>query len=331
MPFIGEIPKYKSLSIVGMAKNTGKTECLNYILGHYRQHGEALAITSIGVDGESADVVFQTAKPEITFYENMLVQTSEKHFAQRQAGCEILDVSKQQTALGRLVTARIKTEGKLILSGSSHTKGLLEFVDKTRGLGAKTCLIDGALSRMSLASPAIAEAMVLCTGAALSKSLPVLVQKTKFQYDLIRLPLLEDAVLREKLELLEQGVWGIDAENEVHSLGIISPLLLASNKHKFKKEHGCIYVAGVINDALLEFLRLQKIRLIIPDFSKVFAGSLAWNMYSKTCGEVRVIRQTKLLGVCVNPWSPEGYTLDSLKLREALGASLGIRVWDLRE
>ena len=33
MPFIEEILKYKSLSIVGMEKNTGKTECLNYILG----------------------------------------------------------------------------------------------------------------------------------------------------------------------------------------------------------------------------------------------------------------------------------------------------------
>ncbi|MEG1909488.1 MAG: hypothetical protein RR190_00775, partial [Bacteroidales bacterium] len=177
----------------------GKTECLNYILSHYKHHGEALAITSIGVDGESADAVYQTAKPEITFYENMLVQTSEKHFAQRQSTCEILDVSAQQTALGRLITARIKTEGKLILSGSSHTQGLLDFVNTMQNLGAKTCLIDGALSRMSLASPAIAEAMILCTGAALSKSLTHLVQKTKFQYDLIRLPLVEDTNLRTQL------------------------------------------------------------------------------------------------------------------------------------
>ena len=32
MPFTGDILQYKSMSIVGLEKNTGKTECLNYIL-----------------------------------------------------------------------------------------------------------------------------------------------------------------------------------------------------------------------------------------------------------------------------------------------------------
>ena len=32
MPFVSDIVKYDSLSIVGLEKNTGKTEALNYIL-----------------------------------------------------------------------------------------------------------------------------------------------------------------------------------------------------------------------------------------------------------------------------------------------------------
>ena len=32
MPFVGEILRHLSVSIVGLAKNAGKTECLNYII-----------------------------------------------------------------------------------------------------------------------------------------------------------------------------------------------------------------------------------------------------------------------------------------------------------
>ena len=40
MPFIKEILKYDSLSIVGLEKNVGKTECLNYILSRLPAAGQ---------------------------------------------------------------------------------------------------------------------------------------------------------------------------------------------------------------------------------------------------------------------------------------------------
>ena len=37
--FIEEILKYNSIAIVGLAKNAGKTECLNYILRKVKNTG----------------------------------------------------------------------------------------------------------------------------------------------------------------------------------------------------------------------------------------------------------------------------------------------------
>ncbi|MBR4980513.1 MAG: hypothetical protein IKY05_03315, partial [Bacteroidales bacterium] len=65
MSFISEIQKFKSLSIVGLEKNTGKTVCLNYILERLPSTGYSVAVTSIGIDGESKDQVTGTQKPEI--------------------------------------------------------------------------------------------------------------------------------------------------------------------------------------------------------------------------------------------------------------------------
>lgn len=51
--FIEEILKYNSIAIVGLAKNAGKTECLNYILRKVKNTGKRFALTSIGIDGKT--------------------------------------------------------------------------------------------------------------------------------------------------------------------------------------------------------------------------------------------------------------------------------------
>ncbi|MEG0661801.1 MAG: hypothetical protein RR472_00835, partial [Anaerovoracaceae bacterium] len=57
--------KYKTVSIVGMAKNAGKTTALNYLIEEAMDEGMILGITSTGRDGESTDVVTGTDKPKV--------------------------------------------------------------------------------------------------------------------------------------------------------------------------------------------------------------------------------------------------------------------------
>ena len=121
MPFVEKLCNYRSLSIVGLEKNTGKTVCLNYLLGRLHQLGVSTAVTSIGVDGEQVDSVYATAKPEITLYEGMQFITSHKHYLQRRLVSEILSVDERRTALGQLVTAQVLCPGRLLLSGAATT------------------------------------------------------------------------------------------------------------------------------------------------------------------------------------------------------------------
>ena len=71
LPFIDEILRYDSLSIVGLEKNTGKTECLKYVLDRMPVQSKRIAVTSIGIDGETVDQVTRTQKPEIVLREGM--------------------------------------------------------------------------------------------------------------------------------------------------------------------------------------------------------------------------------------------------------------------
>ena len=73
MGFVTNISDFGSLAIVGLEKNTGKTEGLNYILGQLGGRADREEATSRGTDGASRDQVCQTAKPEIEIPELSLI------------------------------------------------------------------------------------------------------------------------------------------------------------------------------------------------------------------------------------------------------------------
>ena len=57
--------RYKTISIVGMAKNVGKTTALNYLIEEAEDESIRLGITSTGRDGETTDLVTNTDKPRV--------------------------------------------------------------------------------------------------------------------------------------------------------------------------------------------------------------------------------------------------------------------------
>ena len=83
MTFIDDILNYDSLSIVGLQKNTGKTVSLNYVLDRLPVESKRIAVTSIGIDGETTDQVTRTKKPEIYLRQGMYFGTSEMHYSKR--------------------------------------------------------------------------------------------------------------------------------------------------------------------------------------------------------------------------------------------------------
>lgn len=244
-----------------------------------------------------------------------------------------MDVSTQQTSLGRLVTARAVSSGKVLLSGPADTGSLRTLIHDMKRWDVDTTIVDGALSRLSLSSPAVTEAMVLATGAALSCNIPQLVRKTKYVYDLICLNEAAPDIVR-KLMAIEQGVWSIDDEGNIYDLDIPSVFMLENKKDDIFKHGNTLYVAGAISDKLLQFLRQQKqireITLIMRDFTKMFASMETYYAFVKKGGTIQVLQKSKLLAVCINPQSPDGYCLDSDELRVAMQTSLGIPVYDVK-
>ena len=332
MPFVKDVVAYKSVSVVGLEKNTGKTETLNYVLKRLRSSTKQIAITSIGLDGEKTDNVTQGQKPEIIISRGIIFVTSEKHYIEKKLTAEILDVSEQRTALGRLLTAKALSDGKVILSGPSDTEGVRKLINDLKKWNVDTTIVDGALSRLSLASPTVTDAMILATGAALSANIQQLVRKTSYVKQLIELESV-DVASTEKLKTLRRGMWAIDENNKVHDLDIESVFLIDKRERDIFEFGTRLYVAGAVNDKLINYLSMHKspVELIIHDFSKVFASQVSFDAFLQGGNRMKCLYSNKLIAVTINPLAPNGMILNTAKLQKAMEETLNIPVYDVVE
>lgn len=330
MPFINDILKHRSLSIVGLEKNTGKTVCLNYILRRLNEMHVPVGVTSIGVDGEQVDSVFATAKPEVTIYEGSRFITSEQHYMKRQAVSVIEHVDSRRTALGPLVTARVLVRGKVLLSGAATTGVLRSQMRQLETAGCRLSIVDGALSRLSLASPTVTDCMVLATGAAVSANLKQLVAKTRFLHSMICLDEVSPA-LREALGPVENGLWGVDDEGRPHDLGIASVFLIGSAGKDLLRFGHTLFASGAVSDRLLKTLTplAGDITLVARDFTKLFITPEAYNDFTRKGNRMLVLQRSKLIAVTLNPTSPQGFLLDSRSACDALSEALQTPVYDV--
>lgn len=313
-----------------MEKNTGKTVCLNYILHRLNELGAHIGVTSIGVDGEQIDSVFATAKPEITLYEGTHFITSEQHYLRRQTVSVLEAVDSRRTALGPLVTARVLVPGKVLLSGAATTGVLRGQIEQLGTLGADITIVDGALSRLSLASPTVTEAMILATGAAVSANVKQLVSKTKFLLNLIRLDEIA-STLRERLSPIPSGLWAVDSDGMPHDLGIASVFLINRTENDLSRYGNTLFASGAVSDRLLRVLAAKRgnYTLITRDFTKLFITPEAYTEFTRRGGKLMVLQHSQLIAVTLNPTSPQGFLLDSRSTCEALSDALQTPVYDV--
>lgn len=344
MKLINDILRHKSLSIVGLEKNTGKTETLNFVLRNIKDSGRQIAVTSIGIDGENVDAVTRTRKPEIIMFRSMIFTTAEQYFLRKRFSAEILDISAQQTILGRLITARALGNGKILLSGAADTHTLKKTIDNNRRFATDLTIVDGALSRLSLASPAITDAMILATGAAYSSNIETLVRKTKYICNLIGLPCYEINNITyhhngANLDLDDdnKGIYCL-INNELHDLGESSALTISNISKEnldMLKANRNIFAFGILSNKLIDFIIEHNIAkdmvVVTKDFSTIFITDDKYHLFCRMGGRIEVLQKTNLIALTVNPTSPEGIVLNSDILQKRLTDDIGVQVIDVKQ
>ena len=331
MPLLDDILRHETVAIAGLEKNTGKTECINYLIRQLTGSDMQVAITSIGMDGEETDQVTDTDKPAITLPRGFYFATSEKHFRERNLDAAIYNLSHWHTATGRMVTAKVVNDGKIILSGPAQTARMKELITSFRTEHqCNLILIDGALSRTSQASPQVADGIILCVGAAMSANMQQVVRQTAHVCSLIKLEATKKITSEAALSL-KRGIWKINKYNE-------PPQLLNKegdmDEKQIKREKiATIYISGALTNGLLKNI-LQTahspLEIIVRDFTKIFASMDQIQIVKHGGHKISVLEKNHLIGVCVNPWSPQGYHFEAAKFEAEISKAVQVPVYNIR-
>jgi hypothetical protein len=192
MNFSDIVANYKSVAITGTYKNAGKTVTLNELVSAAFTAKKTIGITSIGLDGEKKDIVTDTQKPLVYVPSGTIFATAEKCLARFEAACEIMYVTTCQTAIGRVVICKMKENGYIEIAGPDNNDEMIKVCSMMREYGAEIIFIDGALNRKTQGSPAVADGVILSTGAVLSRSISSVIEKTKHTVKLLRLPRVDE-------------------------------------------------------------------------------------------------------------------------------------------
>jgi hypothetical protein len=156
------------------------------------------------------------------------------------------------------------------------------------------------------------------------------VKKTKHIVNLIKL---DEYEKKEELSKLEDGIYVIS--NIIEKLPIKS-LLIFKSLEKHILEYGKkIYLTGALTENFVKYLNKQKslkdVELIVKDFTKIFVSPETYALFTKKGGKIKVLKKTKLIAITINPYSPQGYMLNSDEIKNRLKEFINIPIINVKE
>jgi hypothetical protein len=313
----------RALALVGLAKNTGKTETLAAILREHAAAGTRVGVTSIGRDGEQHDVIdARIEKPRVQLQAGSLVATTGALLRASKLEHERLVQTGMRTPLGEVVLARLSQPGAVEVAGPSAATDIAAVSDAMLELGVEQVLIDGAIDRRAASSPAVADGLVMATGAILSEDIEAVVTATSEAVDLIRLPLAERA---------SDGDGDGDAETITLDRRLVlnaEPAEIAATLRAHPRTR-TLLVDGALSERFLEGLLAarteragRELRVVAGDPTKVFLARRGPRWYARQGVSIEVLRTIELKAITVNPVAPQSHRFDSRLLRELIGSAV---------
>ncbi len=333
---INEILKYKSISIIGNYKNVGKTTTLNYIIDEARDN-IILGLTSIGVDGEDEDIVTKTYKPRVYVNKGTIIATAKTCALKSDITKEILDVTNINTPMGKVVILKALSDGYIELAGPSINSQTKYVCGKLSEFGANTVIVDGALSRKTMASPSITEATLFCTGAVLSTSIDKVVDLTVHEFNMLNMIKVEDEKFYTLYNdyLIDTKISIVD--NKYNYKKLDAKTTLGINKEvvdNIDENSKYLVINGIVVNSFIENLikstdKYKKLTILIKDGTKIFLDKDTYYKFIKLGGSIKVIDSINIIGISVNPMSIKGYSFESSKFVRQIQKHIDIPVFDV--
>ena len=329
MPLIDAIGPARVLAFVGLAKNTGKTTALTGVIRQADARGERLGVTSVGRDGEAFDVLdHKIRKPAVHLPAGSLVATTDHLLRASPVAYRIVDRPGHRTAMGEVVVARTTEPGPIEVAGPSTGLGSREVAEVMLGHGCDRVLIDGSIDRRATASAAVADGVVLATGAVLGPDAETVARRTRDAVRLFRLPLLDDARVRAAA-LASAGSVLLTGTHRPVAIG--KPAMLGDDEaalrglfSQYPDAFGVLVRGPLCRGFTDGLLRAREARgqtgaadtdamtVVVEDATDVFLSGREIAACARRGVRLVALRRAELLALVVNPTAPPTHCIPDL-------------------
>ena len=307
-----------TLAVMGMTKNTGKTVTLNHLLACANADKVPVGVTSIGRDGEARDQVFQFPKPPVTVWPGMLVATARDTLARAKVRTKPVCSTGLLSPMGEIVIVRAQEHGAMEIAGASRSTDLLALIAQLKQCGCDLVVLDGALGRSHHASPAVADAVVLATGAAIGGGIQDVIRKTRDRLSILGVPQADVAMRSLTAAVFAAGGVGLwDSQDRCISLSNISTLNAApALMQHAQADIKTIAVSGAVGRklwvALMELAAHKPgLVVVVNDGTRLFVDAPELAAFARLSGQVVSHQGIRIAGVTVNPFAPQGGDFDA--------------------
>ncbi len=326
----------RRLALVGLAKNTGKTEALAALLRELEAKGRRVGVTSVGRDGEERDVIdSRIEKPRVLLPAGSLVATTDGLLRASDIPHELLEDTGVRTPLGRVLLARLEGVGAIEVAGPNAAADVRAVSDAMLAHGAEQVLIDGAIDRRAASSPNVADGLVIATGAVLDNDIDEVVLQTRDAVALVRLASVDDdAETAPRLRELAAGGESVIVGEDLEPAPLPPRFLLSADSDQIAQlldENPAarwLLVAGALPERFLRGLlrpvreRRRELIVIVADPTKVFLWKRGPEWYQRRGVALRTLDRIALEAITVNPVAPQSHRFDSAQLRGLLAEAI---------
>ena len=308
----------RSLSLVGTAKNAGKTVTMNHLISKLDAKGLTPGLVSSGRDGEAVDAFTGEPKPRVIVPQGAWVVTAQGVLKGQSPQLEIADVFGWPGLYGHLVVGRVRDPGVVELVGPRTARDLGFLVDRLLDFGADLVLVDGALDRRAAASPQVTEAAILAAGPPKRGSVQGMAQELGFLVWLLSRPqheneavahLARTALEEKRVSFIKKGTLKGFRDKDPHACACadgfcllptpyLTVLGLEDEISELVEDAVALVVPGVVNDRLLASLG-PKVKE--PEFSLIAKDAVSFFVQPYPEIRLRVAEKVDLLAVTINP------------------------------
>jgi hypothetical protein len=272
-----------------------------------------IGLTSFGRDGEDRDQVFLIPKPPVLVWAGTVIATARDTLLRAKVRWKLLAATALDSPMGEIVLVRALEHGEMEIAGASRSCDQQRIIAQLRQCGCGLVILDGALGRSQHASPAIADGMILATGAAVGGSIQDVIRKTRDRLAILEIPEAGPEVLARCHEVFDRGGVGIwdCAGNplfraEVATLNAAPALLAFADR-----DVGTIAVSGAVGRSLWLAIgtllaRHAGLTLVVADGTKLFIEHTDVTAFRRQGGHLLACRRINIAGITLNPFSPLG-------------------------